>query len=113
MFSAECIVGQGGTSQVYKGCLENGKELAVKILKYSAEVLKEFVSEIEIISSLSHKNIISLAGFCFKDTDLLLVYEYMQRGSLEEILHGMLCNFYHLLVFLPLTLPFFKKTILF
>ncbi|XP_052137199.1 protein kinase STUNTED-like isoform X1 [Oryza glaberrima] len=87
-FSPECIVGQGGTSQVYKGCLENGKELAVKILKYSDEVLKEFVSEIEIVSSLSHKNIISLAGFCFKDTDLLLVYEYLRRGSLEEILHG-------------------------
>uniref|UniRef100_A0A0E0MDD6 Protein kinase domain-containing protein n=1 Tax=Oryza punctata TaxID=4537 RepID=A0A0E0MDD6_ORYPU len=87
-FSPECIVGQGGTSRVYKGCLENGKELAVKILKYSDEVLKEFVSEIEIVSSLSHKNIISLAGFCFKDTDLLLVYEYLQRGSLEEILHG-------------------------
>uniref|UniRef100_J3N6L6 Protein kinase domain-containing protein n=1 Tax=Oryza brachyantha TaxID=4533 RepID=J3N6L6_ORYBR len=87
-FSPECIIGQGGTSRVYKGCLANGKEMAVKILKYSDEVLKEFVSEVEIISSLSHKNIISLTGFCFKDADLLLVYEYLQRGSLEEILHG-------------------------
>ncbi|KAG8089575.1 hypothetical protein GUJ93_ZPchr0011g28872 [Zizania palustris] len=87
-FSPECIVGQGGTSQVYKGCLANGKELAVKILKYSDEVLEEFISEIEIVSSLNHKNIISLTGFCFKDNDLLLVYEYLQRGSLEETLHG-------------------------
>ncbi|AQK58668.1 Protein kinase protein with adenine nucleotide alpha hydrolase-like domain [Zea mays] len=87
-FSPECVVGQGGTSQVYRGCLANGKELAVKILKYSDEVLKEFVSEIEIVSSLSHKNVISLVGFCFKNDDLLLVYEYLQRGSLEEILHG-------------------------
>lgn len=87
-FSPECIIGQGGTSQVYRGCLANGKELAVKILKYSDEVLKEFISEIEIVSSLSHKNIISLIGFCFKNNDLLLVYEYMQRGNLEEILRG-------------------------
>lgn len=87
-FSPECIVGQGGTSQVYKGCLTNGKELAVKILKYSDDVLKEFVSEVEIVSSLSHKNIISIIGFCFKNNDLLLVYEYLQRGSLEELLHG-------------------------
>ncbi|KAM3311678.1 hypothetical protein ACQJBY_031982 [Aegilops geniculata] len=87
-FSPECIVGQGGTSQVYKGCLTNGKELAVKILKYSDEVLKEFTSEIEIVSSLSHKNIISITGFSFKNNDLLLVYEYLRRGSLEEILHG-------------------------
>ncbi|XP_066335109.1 protein kinase STUNTED-like isoform X1 [Miscanthus floridulus] len=87
-FSPECVVGQGGTSQVYRGCLANGRELAVKILKYSDEVLKEFVSEIDIVSSLSHKNVISLDGFCFKNDDLLLVYEYLQRGSLEEILHG-------------------------
>ncbi|KAF7048127.1 hypothetical protein CFC21_056940 [Triticum aestivum] len=87
-FSPECIVGQGGTSQVYKGCLTNGKELAVKILKYSDEVLKEFTSEIEIVSSVIHKNIISITGFSFKNNDLLLVYEYLQRGSLEEILHG-------------------------
>ncbi|KAI4997575.1 probable receptor-like serine/threonine-protein kinase At5g57670 isoform X2 [Hordeum vulgare subsp. vulgare] len=87
-FSADCIVGQGGTSQVYKGCLTNGKELAVKILKYSDDVLKEFTSEIEIVSSVIHKNIISITGFSFKNNDLLLVYEYLQRGSLEEILHG-------------------------
>uniref|UniRef100_A0ACD6A228 Uncharacterized protein n=1 Tax=Avena sativa TaxID=4498 RepID=A0ACD6A228_AVESA len=87
-FSPECIVGQGGTSKVYKGCSTDGKELAVKILKYSDEVLKEFISEIKIVSSLSHKSIISIIGFSFKDNDLLLVYEYLQRGSLEEILHG-------------------------
>jgi serine/threonine protein kinase len=68
--------------------LADGRELAVKILKYSDDVLKEFVSEIEILSSLSHKNVISLIGFCFKNDDLLLVYEYLQRGSLEEMLHG-------------------------
>ena len=68
--------------------MANGRELAVKILKYSDEVLKEFVSEIEIVSSLRHKNVISLIGFCFENDDLLLVYEYLQRGSLEAILHG-------------------------
>jgi len=87
-FSTECVIGEGGTSHVYRGCLANGRELAVKILKYSDEVLKEFVSEIEIVSSLRHKNVISLIGFCFENDDLLLVYEYLQRGSLEEILHG-------------------------
>jgi serine/threonine protein kinase len=81
--------------------LADGRELAVKILKYSDEVLKEFVSEIEIVSSLSHKNVISLIGFCFKNDDLLLVYEYLQRGSLEEILHGAFSSFTACYLFLP------------
>ncbi|KAJ8762940.1 hypothetical protein K2173_023069 [Erythroxylum novogranatense] len=87
-FLAETLIGKGGSSQVYKGCLPDGEELAVKILKPSEDVLKEFVSEIEIITSLHHKNIISLLGFCFDDKDLILVYDFLSRGSLEENLHG-------------------------
>ncbi|KAJ6997942.1 receptor-like serine/threonine-protein kinase [Populus alba x Populus x berolinensis] len=87
-FLAENLIGKGGSSQVYKGCLPDGKELAVKILKPSEDVLKEFVQEIEIITTLSHKNIISLLGFCFEEKNLLLVYDFLSRGSLEENLHG-------------------------
>lgn len=84
----ENLIGRGGSSQVYKGCLPDAKELAVKILKPSEDVLKEFVLEIEIITTLNHKNIISLLGFCFEDNNLLLVYDFLSRGSLEENLHG-------------------------
>ncbi|KAJ6730526.1 hypothetical protein OIU85_021336 [Salix viminalis] len=87
-FSAENLIGKGGSSQVYKGCLPDGKELAVKILKPSEDVLKEFVLEIEIITTLHHKNIISLLGFCFEEKNLLLVYDFLSRGSLEENLYG-------------------------
>lgn len=87
-FSSENIIGKGGSSQVFKGCLPDGKELAVKILKQSEDALQEFVLEIEIITALSHKNIISLFGFCFEDNRLLLVYDFLSRGSLEENLHG-------------------------
>ncbi|CAK9177578.1 unnamed protein product [Ilex paraguariensis] len=82
------MIGKGGSSQVYRGCLPDGKELAVKILKPSEDALKEFVLEIEIITTLHHKNIISLFGFCFEDNHLLLVYDFLSRGSLEENLHG-------------------------
>lgn len=85
----ENLIGKGGSSQVFKGCLPDGKELAVKILKPSEDVIKEFVLEIEIITTLHHKNIISLLGFCFEDNNLLLVYDFLSRGSLEENLHGM------------------------
>ncbi len=84
----ENMIGKGGSSRVYRGCLPDGKELAVKILKPSEDVLKEFVLEIDIITTLHHKNIISLLGFCFEDGNLLLVYDFLSRGSLEENLHG-------------------------
>ena len=85
---SENLVGRGGSSKVYRGFLPDSKELAVKILKPSEDVIKEFVLEIEIITTLHHKNIISLLGFCFEDNHLLLVYDFLCRGSLEENLHG-------------------------
>ncbi|XP_068652126.1 protein kinase STUNTED-like isoform X2 [Aristolochia californica] len=87
-FSPEYLIGTGGSSKVYKGYLPDGKELAVKILKPSEDVVKEFILEIEIITALSHKNVISLFGFCFEDNNLLMVYDFLSRGSLEENLHG-------------------------
>ncbi|CAO2834237.1 unnamed protein product [Amaranthus hypochondriacus] len=87
-FMPEYLIGKGGSSRVYRGSLPDGKQLAVKILKPSEDVLLEFVMEIEIITSLHHKNIISLFGFCFEDSNLLLVYDLLSRGSLEENLHG-------------------------
>ncbi|KAI3674991.1 hypothetical protein L2E82_51732 [Cichorium intybus] len=83
-FKLENMIGKGGNSHVYRGCLPDGRELAVKILKTSDDVLKEFMLEIEIIAALHHENIISLFGFCFEDTNDLL-----SRGSLEDNLHGM------------------------
>ncbi|GMH22311.1 hypothetical protein Nepgr_024154 [Nepenthes gracilis] len=87
-FSPGNLIGKGGSSRVYRGCLSDRKELAVKILKHSEEMLKEFILEIEIITSLHHKNIMSLFGFCFEGDNLLLVYDFLPRGSLEENLHG-------------------------
>ncbi|XWS25078.1 hypothetical protein CRYUN_Cryun27aG0040200 [Craigia yunnanensis] len=87
-FLAENLIGKGGNSQVYRDCLRDGKELAVKILKPSEDILKEFVLEIEIITTLHHKNIISLLGFCYEDNNLLLVYDFLSRGSLEKNLYG-------------------------
>ena len=82
------LIGKGGSSRVYRGCLPDGQELAVKILKQSEDISKEFVLEIEILSTLHHKNIISLWGFSFENNNLLLVYDFLSRGSLEENIHG-------------------------
>lgn len=86
-FALENLAGKGGCSYVYRGCLPDGKELAVKILKPSENVIKEFVQEIEIVTTLQHKNVISISGFCLEGNHLLLVYDFLSRGSLEENLH--------------------------
>lgn len=77
---------------MYRGHLPNGREVAVKILKQTKGVLNDFVAEIEIITALNHKNVISLLGYCFENSSLLLVYNYLSRGSLEENLHGKASN---------------------
>lgn len=87
-FKADNMIGKGGSSEVYRGILQDGKELAVKILKPSGDASKQFVSEIEMLTSLDHKNIISLLGFCFEKNCPLLVYNLLSRGSLEDNLHG-------------------------
>ncbi|CAA6660406.1 unnamed protein product [Spirodela intermedia] len=87
-FSAERLVGKGGSSRVYKGRLSDGEDFAVKILKQSEDALREFLLEVEIITTLRHKNIISLSGFCFENENLVLVYDFLPRGSLEDNLHG-------------------------
>nr|KAJ0223150.1 hypothetical protein LSAT_V11C200059590 [Lactuca sativa] len=66
----------------------DGKEIAFKILKSSEDFLKEYVLEIEIIIALNHQNIISRFGICFEDNNLLLVYDFLSKGSLENNLHS-------------------------
>ncbi|KFK30141.1 protein kinase-like protein [Arabis alpina] len=88
-FSQENLIGKGGCNEVYRGILEDGKGIAVKILKSSSkEAMTNFVHEIDIISSLSHQNISSLLGVCVHDNDLISVYNLSSIGSLEETLHG-------------------------
>ncbi|XP_078433885.1 protein kinase STUNTED-like isoform X1 [Wolffia australiana] len=82
-FSAERLIGVGGSSRVYRG----GDDVAVKILKPSGDALAQFILEIEIVTGLRHKNVLSLNGFCFEGETLALVYDYVPRGSLEDKLH--------------------------
>ena len=88
-FITENLIGKGGCNEVYKGVLEDGKEVAVKILKSSGkEAVNDFIQEVRIISSLSHQNISPLIGICVHYNDLVSVYNLSSRGSLEEALQG-------------------------
>ncbi|KAJ7953267.1 Lectin receptor kinase [Quillaja saponaria] len=79
-------LGQGGFGVVYRGLLpKENLEIAVK--KFSRDNIKgkdDFLSELTIINRLRHKHLVRLLGWCHKNGMLLLVYDYMPNGSLDN-----------------------------
>ncbi|KAK2990998.1 hypothetical protein RJ640_005480 [Escallonia rubra] len=89
-FSIENKLGEGGFGPVYRGKLDDGKEIAVKRLsKNSGQGLDEFKTEVRIIVKLQHKNLVRLLGCCIEGDEKLLVYEYMANTSLDAFLFGL------------------------
>ncbi|CAJ1967589.1 unnamed protein product [Sphenostylis stenocarpa] len=80
-------LGQGGFGSVYKGRLQNGSRVAVKVLSKSKGDGEEFINEVASISMTSHVNIVSLLGFCLEGSKRFLIYEYMPNGSLEKFIY--------------------------
>lgn len=88
-FSQSNLLGQGGFGYVHKGMLPNGKEIAVKSLRSgSGQGDREFKTEVEVISRVHHRHLVSLVGYCIAGGKRLLVYEYVPNNNLEFHLHG-------------------------
>ncbi|KAK3441408.1 hypothetical protein EUGRSUZ_B01621 [Eucalyptus grandis] len=86
-FDATNKLGQGGFGPVYKGMLNDGKEIAVKRLSSSSgQGMDEFKNEIILISKLQHRNLVRLMGCCVEGEEKILVYEYLSNKSLDSFL---------------------------
>uniref|UniRef100_A0A0E0HBM8 non-specific serine/threonine protein kinase n=1 Tax=Oryza nivara TaxID=4536 RepID=A0A0E0HBM8_ORYNI len=86
-FSSQNILGEGGYGPVYKGKLPDGKVVAVKQLSESSHQGKsQFVTEVATISAVQHRNLVKLHGCCIDSKSPLLVYEYLENGSLDQAL---------------------------
>lgn len=99
-----CELGRGGQGVVYSGMSLRdepiSRKLAIKKLQNGSNALlhnienrpqaiieKEFWGELNTISRLHHRNLVALLGFCVEGDELFLVYEYMAKGSLDQLLH--------------------------
>jgi hypothetical protein len=88
-FSDANLLGQGGFGFVHKGVLPDGTEVAVKQLRDgSGQGEREFQAEVEIISRVHHKHLVTLVGYCISEEKRLLVYEFVPNNTLEFHLHG-------------------------
>ncbi|KAL6652027.1 hypothetical protein ACP70R_010952 [Stipagrostis hirtigluma subsp. patula] len=88
-FSSSNLLGEGGYGSVYKGKLTDGRVVAVKQLsETSRQGKKQFATEIETISRVQHRNLVKLYGCCLEGNKPLLVYEYLENGSLDKALFG-------------------------
>ncbi|KAJ7008958.1 receptor-like serine/threonine-protein kinase ALE2 [Populus alba x Populus x berolinensis] len=88
-FSSKRILGEGGFGRVYRGSMEDGTEVAFKVLtRDNQNGDREFVAEVEMLSRLHHRNLVKLIGICIEGHTRCLVYELIRNGSVESHLHG-------------------------
>ncbi|KAL6131348.1 hypothetical protein ACLB2K_069724 [Fragaria x ananassa] len=89
-FSENLLIGVGGFGKVYKGVLRDNTKVAVKRgAPQSKQGLAEFRTEIEMLSQFRHRHLVSLIGYCDEKDELIIIYEYMENGSLKNHLYGL------------------------
>ncbi|XP_074274890.1 LEAF RUST 10 DISEASE-RESISTANCE LOCUS RECEPTOR-LIKE PROTEIN KINASE-like 2.1 [Silene latifolia] len=81
-------LGEGGFGCVYKGKLQDGRLVAVKLLKKMKGNGEDFINEVLSISRTNHVNVVGLLGFCLEGNKRALIYEYLVNGSLDKFMYG-------------------------
>ncbi|KAK1683819.1 hypothetical protein QYE76_044667 [Lolium multiflorum] len=88
-FHEKNVIGRGAFGKVYLIELEDGQRVAVKRLLSSGKLtFREVKNEMKVLAKIRHKNIAKITGFCYSEGEVSVIYEYFQKGSLQDMIYA-------------------------
>ncbi|KAI5416654.1 probable receptor-like protein kinase At5g61350 [Lathyrus oleraceus] len=88
-FDEKKVLGVGGFGKVYLGTMDDGRRVAIKRGSGSSgQGMNEFITELNMLSKLRHRHLVSLVGFCDENSEMVLVYDYVSNGPFRSHLYG-------------------------